>query len=206
MRMRILLLALAAALGLLALTGCGGDTPTTTELVESTAQFTIDACQVSGTAVDSSLSMQVDYTATNHEEEPFSQITILTPHLEESPMSSLELTLGDKTYPLTVADKDVIDLDAPVSPGEQFEMSITYQVEDLPQVGQEEVSWRITIPTLDRSATSTGIGEVAVQIDFDAPIKLSSSLPVGLKQDGDTRVAGSLGNLVNLIVLELEQP
>lgn len=196
------LLALLIALCLTVLNGCGA--PTTTELTESEAYFTVDACSITGSVESGVLSMEAVYTVTNNAEEAVAEITLLTPHLDGSEMKDLQLTMGDKTYPLTVKDKDVIALDTALQPGEQTDLLIQYHIDGLAMPNGGEETWRITVPTLDKSATSTGIGEVLVEISFDEPVVLKTSLPIGLEQDGDTKIVGALGNLVNLLVLELK--
>ena len=195
-------LSLLVALSLTVLNGCAA--PTTTELTETEAYFTVDACSVTGSVEAGVLSMEAVYAVTNNAEEAVSEITLLTPHLDGSEMKDLQLTLGDQVYPLTVKDKDVIELDTALQPGEQVELLIQYHIDELSMPNGGKETWRITVPTLDKSATSTGIGEVQVDISFDEPVTLKTSLPIGLEQNGEMKIVGALGNLVNLLVLELE--
>lgn len=197
------LLLLVVVLCLSVLTGCK-DTPTTTELTESEAYFTVDACSINGSAENGVLSVEAVYTVTNNAEEPVSEITLLTPHLDGSEMKDLQLIMGEKVYALTSTEKDVIALDTALQPGEQADLQILYHIDDLVLPDGSKETWRITIPTLDKSATSTGIGEVLVNICFDEPVSLKTSLPIGLNQESETEISGTLGNLVNLLVLELQ--
>ena len=185
------------------LSACG-DTPTITELSGSDAIFTIDTCEVTGSLSGCVLSMHVSYTVTNISENPVSEITLLTPHLDESAMRDLELQLEGESYPLQLKEKDVIALPSELSPDEQLSISFTYHLDDLPLPEDSRETWRITLPTLEKSAVSTGVGTVDIRLEFDTPLQMVSSVPKGLVQQNDLLVTGELVATVNVLVVDLQ--
>lgn len=186
----------------LMLSGCE-DTPTPTDLAKSDAIFTIDVCTVQGALEDGVLSMQVDYEVTNHGEEAVSEVTLLTPHLEGSAMNDLQVIMGGETYQLELQEKDIISLDTPLEPDESLSLSFTYHLDDLEMPDGSTETWRITLPTLEKSAIETGVGKVDIQFTFDREISIESSVPKGLEQVSPTEIAGELVATVNLLIINV---
>ena len=66
------------------------------------------------------------------------------------------------------------------------------------------MTWRITLPTLEKSAVSTGVGTVDIRLEFDTPLQMVSSVPKGLVQQNDLLVTGELVATVNVLVVDLQ--
>jgi len=201
MKRFMFLLACALALAL-PLSGCG-DTPTPTDLAKSDAFFTIDVCTIRGDLQDGTLAMQVDYEVTNHGEEAVSEVTLLTPHLDGSAMNDLQVVIGEEAYELELQEKDVISLDTPLQPNEKLSLTFTYHLDELEMPDGSSKTWRITLPTLEKSAIETGVGKADIQFTFDREISIKSSLPKGLEQISATEIAGELAATVNLLIINV---
>lgn len=201
MKRKLFLSACLLALALM-LSGCD-DTPTPTDLAKSDAIYTIDVCTVQGDLKDGVLSMQVDYEVTNHGEEAVSEVTLLTPHLDGSTMNDLQAVIGGETYQLQLQEKDLIPLDTPLQPDESLSLSFTYHLDELKMPDGSSETWRITLPTLEKSAIETGVGKAEIQLTFDREISIKSSVPKGLEQVSSTEIAGELGATVNLLIINV---